>query len=191
MRYDKNKVVKRDGRQLFSGGPRDQQRRMVEDEFKDIMSDQSEVIGMLQREINDLKTELSNQPKSRGEYTAEDLDEEINRELTKVIKEMDNKYQNEVSNLKRELAAKEDLLKEKDARIAELKQMPRTIVDPIVEEKYERPKFEEVFIDPLEKNAGSQLESHIKVREDSNKSDMSNKSDKLKKLFGKSKLNRR
>ena len=191
MRYDKNKVVKRDGRQLFSGGPRDQQRRMVEDEFKDIMSDQSEVIGMLQREINDLKTELSNQPKSRGEYTAEDLDEEINRELTKVIKEMDNKYQNEVSNLKRELAAKEDLLKEKDARIAELKQIPRTIVDPIVEEKSERPKFEEVFIDPLEKNAGSQLESHIKVREDSNKSDMSNKSDKLKKLFGKSKLNRR
>ena len=101
MKYNKT-FTKGDGRQLLRGGPRDMQKRQAMVEAQDMLSDHPAVIEILRKEISDLKNELSNRPKSRdgGQYTAEELNDEVNKAVAQTITELKTEFEKERKELK-------------------------------------------------------------------------------------------
>lgn len=79
MKYDKE-FQKPDGRKLVTGGPRDLQRKhKIQD------SQKSELIAYLQEEIRRLNKELATS--GSGEYTGEQVDEEIRKSVAVAVEE--------------------------------------------------------------------------------------------------------
>ena len=205
MKYNKE-IVKADGRRLLRGGPRDMQTKQAVSQYESFISEQSTVIEVLRQEIKNLKDELSNRSNSRGggEFTGEQVDEEINKAVLQTINELNGKHEAEVKELKFRIAAlssenehlkKKIELKEKDSvSVEDLKKQIEALAKAVesgvsvrTQEDSERPQFEEVFIDPVEKDADKHLESHIKVYDVSinTKEEMGDKVNKLKSLLGK------
>jgi len=231
MQY-KKEVVKKDGRHLLRGGPRDMQQRQHQQMMD--YSDQSEIIGVLKSEISNLKSELSNHPTSRGagEFTAEQVDDEINKAVEASIKELsvdhgkvvtefkkkivhldqDNihlKQKVELSKkdhamtlrevelkgstttdkLKARVESQQEQLDSKDVIIKELKTTLAEGLTGVVPEviDLDRPQMEAVLIDPLEKDAGSNLEMYVSVEDVSTdeKEVMEDKVSKLRNILGK------
>lgn len=213
MRYNKEHI-KKDGRHLLRGGPRDIQRRQA---MAELQGDQSVIVDLLKQEIADLKRELSNRPKGKGGgFTAEEVDMEIHKAVESAVKELTtefekekDKLQHDINNFKQiveavqkeksrnlieveklnaKIETQQALLAEKDARIEELKQM-RTSVPVAYQQKEDpdRPKMEEVFVDPLEKDAGEGMEAHINVSDITidEKENMEDKVNKLRNIMGK------
>lgn len=189
MKYEKE-YMRGDGRRLLRGGPRDMQRRqklMEQQSYED-----AALIEVLRDEINNLKSELSNRPKSKGngEFTAEELNEEVNKAVASTISELEDKHKKEIDKLKIKLVKLETQLENKDSMIKELKDLlsshgARTTVPA---EEDDRPKMDEPFIDPLEEGAGDNLEAHLKSNDSEEEEDMNDKVSKLKNIMGKGKL---
>lgn len=209
MKYNKT-FTKGDGRQLLRGGPRDMQTRQRL--MESTAAEQDVLIDILRKEITELKGELSNRPTSRGtgEFTAEELNDEVNKAVADTIKELNEKFDKERSELKseiRELAKKvdsdelwianyKDKIKTLEERLAERDGIIKDLRDAIsristtsvaAEIEDDRPKIEDVFIDPLDEDAGSDLESHIRVEDVSveEKEAIADKVNKLKNIMGK------
>lgn len=140
---------------------------------------------------------------------SESLNEEKNihkKDLEKALKDMESRYNNTISSLEDRLKLAEDRVAEKDGKLEELKverndtvkrmleeytrkldELTKTIsIEKLGVDDPDRPKMEEVFIDPLEADAGSDLESHVEIEDVSlaKKKNMKGKVDKLKNLMG-------
>ena len=158
-------------RLIFPRGPRDLQRKQLREANTD--PTQVELIESLQAQIKLLKE----QPTSI-------VDEKINDEIIKVVKEETIKYKEQINKLELENNKLKDSLNNKDILIEQLKRISSSAVEasPVSD----RPEIEESFIDPIEKDLNN-VESHIDTEETigMSKEDMTGKVDKLKKLLGK------
>ena len=179
--------VKPDGRKLISGGPRDLQRRQENQHTPDI-----DIIS-LKTEFNNLKEELRKtrlQKMPDGFFSPEQVDEEIRNAVEQAVKETMESLKNtdsqvEINEFKKEIERLKQNLDMKEELITALKY--RAPVNDTTVEEPDRPKMEQQFIDPLDKDAGKGLKSHIDIVDVSttDTSDMSKKVDKLKGLLGK------
>jgi hypothetical protein len=87
LKYNKE-YVKKNGRKLMTGGPRDLQKRQAQqsDVYENLIED-------LRKETNDLKKELQgNLTKKTGMFTAEQVDADINKVVNETIKELTIKH---------------------------------------------------------------------------------------------------
>ena len=197
----KKEHIKTNGRKLLSGGPRDQQRRQRQSET---VIDHSDIINELKNEIARLSNELKERPVTNG-FSGEQVDNEIRSAVTEAIgnlkeeikerNERENNLATDLKNKEKELEkAKnehtkqvEKLLKEQNKKLEEL---TTSVINGQrtgpVEIESDRPRMETVFIDPLEKDAGKDLESFI-VKDISvnERENMFEKVDKLKGMLGK------
>ena len=179
--------VKPDGRKLRTGGPRDLQRRQTGTQTKEFDAD------VLKEQFDNLREDLQKIQPKQIVFSAEQVDEEIRKAVEQAIKETMasinnqdyNKHQTEVDDLKREIDNLKQNLSGKEEVIDVLKSRPMT-TNAVVEDP-DRPQMEQKFIDPLEKDAGKGLKSHIDIADVSvgEKENMSEKVDKLKGLLGK------
>jgi hypothetical protein len=116
MQYRKEKeFIKKDGRHLIRGGPRDMQKRQQLAEMNSL--EQDVIISTLREEISNLRGELSNQPRGRGgEFSAEELNDEVNKAVAQTITELKLGFEEERTTLKNNasrLNAELDHLKQK------------------------------------------------------------------------------
>ena len=199
MKYNKEHI-KANGRKLVGGGPRDHQRRQQQADLGNI--DHTETIQELKNEIKRLSTELHERPVIGG-FTGEQVDKEIRDAVTEALadikKEMKESAERE-KTLSEELKSRDaelrktkdqhskelaDLLKEHSRKLEELTTSLLAIGNnrqPVETINDDRPKMESVFIDPLEKDSGKNLESHVSVKTMS--TDEENTLDKVNRLKG-------
>jgi hypothetical protein len=88
------------------------------------------------------------------------------------------------AELKKQIAVLEQELKGKEELIDTLRTRP-AIIDGEVPVDPDRPQMEQVFVDPLEKDAGEGMKSSIKIEEVVKEDDVENKVDRLRDLLGK------
>lgn len=192
MKYFKE-VEKTDGRVLRTGGPRDLQKQQKLD------SESSFLIERLRKEIDGMKTQPVMQTAvSEGLFTPEQVDEEIRKAVKDALNESKEGYGKKAKKIAKELIEAEAQIKElKDKKNSEIKALLEEqnrkieelsrlrLTDKGEYEDPERPKIEEVFIDPLEDDAGERLIPHIEIEDVSTaeKEKMQDKVDKLKELM--------
>jgi len=109
-----------------------------------------------------------------------------NAELKTKISKLEEELK-DVSELKKQIAVLEQTLSGKEEVIEALKS--RAVVGDSTEvEDPNRPKMEQIFVDPLEKNSGAGLKSNIVIEElqtTDKKEEMDDKVTKLRSLLGK------
>jgi cell fate (sporulation/competence/biofilm development) regulator YmcA (YheA/YmcA/DUF963 family) len=204
MRYNKEsskETVKKDGRRLLKGGPRDMQRRAVNLDYDSDV----ELINKLNDEIKKLRSELSNHP-IVDTYTAEQLDNEVSKavesavnEMTAsfkvqlkakdgIIKDMNSRIEDITDNFNKKIKSLEEIISVKSLIIDDLKNSRSHHRDDDNEAKTvgERPVMEDVFVDPLDSGSGKHLKSFISIESLSvgGKEETENKINKLKKILG-------
>jgi len=181
--------VKPDGRKLVSGGPRDLQRRQLNHQ----PVGESD-LGVLKKEFNRLREELKETQKiPAGFFSPEQVDEEVRNAVEQAVKETMASIKNpnhdknklEVDELKKEIAFLKQSLEGKEEVIDVLRLKVSINEDVVIDS--DRPKMEHQFIDPLDKDAGKGLKSHIDIMDvpTDEKDNMFEKVDKLKGLLGK------
>ncbi len=94
IKYGKE-FIKPDGRKLASGGPRDLQRRQ-----KQVAREQTELIDFLRSEIRDLNERLAIKTVGTGEYTGEQVDNEIRKAVADAVKEVKVSTEEELTELR-------------------------------------------------------------------------------------------
>jgi hypothetical protein len=158
-------------RLIFPRGPRDLQRKQLREANTD--PTQAELIKSLQEQIKLLKE----QPTSI-------VDEKINDEIIKVVKEETIKYKEQIDKLELENNKLKDSLNNKDILIEQLKRI--NLNSGVEIDESFKPVIDPVFIDPIEKEFKT-VESHIKIEKVSSvgKEDTLDKVNKLKTLLGK------
>jgi hypothetical protein len=207
MEYNKNITGKgipknRPNPYRSGGGPRDQQRRLQAINQPDTSVGSAEaIINELRAQIAQLTQELIKKPKS-GEFTAEEVDSEIRKAVIGAVKETQDNVKHEINKLtnrnielEKELAVLKAALQSKETgetaaltkKIEELTMAVAASKGGEIELDPDRPKMEEVFIDPLSKGAGNNLESHVDIKDSSpiEKVKVDEQVDKLKGLLGK------
>jgi hypothetical protein len=196
IKYDKEHV-KPDGRKLIRGGPRDLQRRQA----------QTTVVEQLREDIR----RMSVAPATEG-YTGEQVDEEVRKAVASAIEEVKNANKEKEIELIGKLKVLEtmnaqikieldevrigaegklkseitELLEQQGNKIEELT-FALNNAEAQLELEHGRPKMGTTFIDPLERDAGSSLKSHIKIDnvKGISKEEIKSKVEKLRDLMGK------
>jgi len=103
------------------------------------------------------------------------------------LKESLSKLESETGDfaeLKKQIAVLEQELKGKEELIETLKSRP-AIIDGEVPVDPDRPQMEQVFVDPLEEDAGEGMKSSITIEEVTKEEEVDDKVDKLRGLLGK------
>jgi len=95
----------------------------------------------------------------------------------------------EAAELKKKIAVLEQEIVGKQELIETLKSSPAILGDEVIDP--DRPQMEQVFVDPLEDDAGEGLKSSIQIETVVKDDEVDDKVNKLKDLLGKSPLNRR
>lgn len=209
IKYNKE-FIKKDGRRLSRGGPRDLQNRQKQQNNTD-----GSIVATLTEEISKLRKEL--QDANNTSFTAEQVDEDINKVVDKTIEELTTKHKKE---LKQQQDNFDETIKAKNTLITELKEQTRLLTEKLcgmkgsddpevlnkltalfteVTEKItlnsaknetavvsKRPQMGSVFVDPLEAGAEDGLEPYINIEDISitQKENIKNKVDKLRNLLG-------
>lgn len=198
IKYNKE-IIKKDGRKLITGGPRDQQRRL-----RETNRGQELLIEELRKEISQLKDIQPVQtPVVDGKlFTGEQVDNEIRKAVTEALekkeKEIDKlkkelekiRFQN--VELKSDIKSQEKLIKEKDSSLKLERERNLQLMaqlsskDEFFYEEPNRPKMKKTFIDPLEKDSGEHLKPHIESKEVkvNEKNKIHSNVDKLRGLMG-------
>jgi hypothetical protein len=199
IKYNKE-IIKKDGRKLITGGPRDQQRRL-----REANRGQELLIEELRKEISQLKTLPSTQAPTVNEklFSGEQVDNEIRKAVTEALEKKEkeiNKLKKELEKirfqnveLKSDVKSQEKLIEEKDSSLKLERERNLQLTaqlsskDDFFVEKSDRPKMKKTFIDPLEKDSGEHLKPHIESKEvkvkEQNK--IHSNIDKLRGLMGK------
>jgi len=99
MKYDKKVHMKSDGRRLMSGGPRDLQRRLQQQEGP-VISSGNAVIEELRSQIRELTVALT----QKSTVSAEDFDKELRTAVADAVKETKKEYSARIESLERELS---------------------------------------------------------------------------------------
>jgi len=109
-----------------------------------------------------------------------------NSDLKKKIEKL-NENVKEVVDLKKQIAVLEQAVEGKDELINTLKTRPAIIDGEVIVTDPDRPQMEQVFVDPLEEDAGKDLESHINIEDitPEDPDEVGEKVDKLRDLLGK------
>jgi hypothetical protein len=185
------------------GGPRDQQRRIqtIQQLSASDKISSDALVEELRNQIRILSQELI-KPKIEGQFTAEEVDEEIRKAVLSAVKDTESKLKDKINKLttintelKKEIDRLKVIIEEKQTEdvniltkkveelsmIINLSRGENVSIDP------DRPKMEEIFIDPLSKDAGKDLESHVNIKDSSSKDKVKVEFqvDKLKGLIGK------
>jgi chromosome segregation ATPase len=198
VRY-KKEHIKSNGRRLVGGGPRDLQKQQQQ------FTERSDIINELKNEIIKLTEEVQREPS--GDYTGEQMDDEIRSAVSNAIEGLGEEIKNYRKQEKQffvDLKEKdEELEKVKDKHSKEIKSLLKEhneklekLTTSIIKsgerdvedyQENDRPKIEAVFIDPLEKDAGKALEPFLDVKDISTneKENMFDKVNKLKDILGK------
>jgi hypothetical protein len=186
--YNKQ-VVKKD-RSIQSRGPRDHQRR------SGLGAVDSNIIDELKNQVLELQNQLN---KNVGNVSGEEIDAKIIEAVQEETEFLKKKHILEIDALKEKVKNLQDVIKEKDALIEQLKTSNSSISEDklaellsnvsggaVVNSSDNRPKMETKFIDPVEDK--KDVESHIDIKEEKSSSgeSISNKVNKLKSLLGKS-----
>ncbi len=213
IKYNKE-IIKKDGRKLITGGPRDQQRRL-----REVNRGQELLIEELRKELQELRTEKPIQsieaPVVDGKlFTGSQVDDEIRKavmealevkekqssikvnKLKKEISELKKKLENikfENVELKSEVKSLEKLIEEKDSSLKLERERNLQLTaqlsnkDEFFYEESDRPKMKRAFIDPLEKDSDGHLKPHIESKEVKIKEQnkIHSNVDKLRGLMGK------
>ena len=168
--YNKSK-----DRLILPRGPRDLQRRQLQE--TNVGEAQSELLESLRDQIKLLQEQLDSSAVS---------DKELNDDIAEVIKKETAKHRKRIDKLENENDKLNAAIQNSDVLIEQLKQIKTIPVTNQYDTVSDRPKIEEAFIDPIEKEFDG-IESHIKTEETIglDKKDMLDKADKLKKLLGK------
>jgi TolA-binding protein len=163
------------GKRSASGGPRDQQRRQLQEVL--ISQNQIDLVDSLKAQIKLLKDQPETKP-----FT----DEQIDDEIIKAVKEETVKYRERINELENENSMLKINIQNKEILIEQLKQVKGSMGIIETENEPDRPKIKTSFIDPIEKDFGN-VETHIKTKEvaGDGKENMFDKAAKLKKLLGK------
>ncbi len=205
MEYNKKKGNPKDRPHPYmsGGGPRDQQRRLQKPQQPEPSIGPAEaVIKELRTQIAQLTQELIKKPPAGGEFSADEVDDEIRKAVAGAVDETKvgfgeeiNKLTNRNVGLEKELAVLKSALNAKDTddvtalarKIEELTMAVAASKGGEIELDPDRPKMENVFIDPLSKDAGKDLESHVDIKDSSPKEkvNVDEQVDKLKGLLGK------
>ena len=207
MEYNKNITGKRNPKDRphpyrSGGGPRDQQRRLQINQQPESVGSEEAVIKELRTQITQLTQELVKKPPAGGEFSADEVDDEIRKAVAGAVDETKvcfgeeiNKLTNRNVGLEKELAVLKSALKAKDTddvtalarKIEELTMAVAASKGGEIELDPDRPKMENVFVDPLSKDAGKDLESHVDIKDSSPKEkvNVDEQVDKLKGLLGK------
>ena len=158
----------------------------TEDKYKEKMNKLTVNNKELEKEVERLKAGLAS-VKREAEF-----------ERKEMMVKLEAGYEKTIAGLRVSLEVKEklieDLKKEKSNDLGALTEKVRALTTSLastyelaipVDEK--RPKMEEVFVDPLEKGAGENLESHVDIKDLSfkEKVKVDTQVDKLKGLIGK------
>lgn len=187
MTYNKE-IKKSDGRTLRASGPRDIQRRQQLDTQHELL------IESLNAKINDLSNKLADKSSVPvdGYFTPEQVDEEINKATINYFNEfeitkhsLNSKIKDlelEITKLEERLLLKEELINTLNNTITNLSTSGGIVVDTVGND---RPKLDDdIFIDPLESDSGSDLKSSIKTESVVSDDNVNAKLDKLRKLMG-------
>ena len=209
--YNKQLITK--DRRIMPSGPRDRQRKQqMENMQPAVTSDSSELIAELRNQISSLQTRLDST--SAGGFTADQVNEEIEKALKVETSDLKAKYEIEVNKVKglakelnsiresheKELAAKDEIIDQlKSFPVADnnvtalLAEATKKIEDMARQIQFsttgevvdpDRPQMETVFVDPIENE--SKIESHFEVEDISvdEKEQIESKVNKLKNLMG-------
>jgi len=133
--------------------------------------------------VKEYKTEVLELQKANENLTK--LHSAISKENT-AIKDAMDRLQAELgdtSELKKQIAVLEQEILGKQELIDTLKTRPAIVNGEIITDP-DRPKMEQVFIDPLEKNAGSGMKASIDIEAVVKDEDVGDKVNKLKNLLG-------
>ena len=168
-----NKKSSKD-RLILPRGPRDLQRRQLQQASVD--GSQEELLESLRSQIKLLQDQLNSSTVS---------DKELNDEIADVIKKETAKHRERINILENENSVLKSTIQNSEILIEQLKHLNIADSKPEVVDT-ERPKIEEAFIDPIERDFDS-VESHIETKETvgMSKKDVTDKVGKLKKLLGK------
>ncbi len=160
------------------------------------------VANELRNQITHLTQELMKKEKSSAEFTAEEVDDEIRKAVSGAVKETQDNTKHELSKLttrnvelEKELTVINATLQSKEIRDTEaltrrIEELTRAVAaskDSDIGLDPDRPQMEEIFIDPLSKDSGKNLESHVDIKDSTSKEkvNVDVQVDKLKNLLGK------
>lgn len=165
--------------------------------YKDIIADLKEKENKLLRKMQETSSE-SNKKMQNGKI-------KYKKEYNEKVEKLEEKYNNKISRLEDGLKIAEERLVVKDETIEILHTEKDSTIKKLIEEQIkmveelarsvaggegagkdsQRPQMEEVFVDPLEADAGKGLESHINVKDISidEQEKMAEKVDKLRDLM--------
>ena len=143
---------------------------------------------------------------SRTVKLAEQCRLESEQNLTNKTNELEKKYNKQISELSDKLKLTQEKLVEKESEISNfrfdredtikkmleehnrrLEELSRTIsIEKLGIDDPNRPRMDDVFVDPLDKNSGEEYETHIELDDvtSKRKEDMGSKVNKLKSLMG-------
>ena len=179
--YNKKLVTK--DRSIMPTGPRDRQRKHNSDALLEIIAD-------LRAEIKELRNKLGTMPttNSTGEYTVE----QVNEEIEKAVKDETKKLRLDIADLKNKLLhSKEEVkdlrlsLKEERDYIKQLKSVTgsATVESSVIER---RPEIRPVYVDPIEEvSEVSTKKFKAETVVKNNNGQLADKVSKLKNLLGK------
>lgn len=199
IRYNKKGEVVKSGRMLYSGGPRDRQVKLAEqntlNSFKHLRED----------------LHISNDVKSQEivTYSEQQLQDIVNKSVEDISIELEKKYlveleanhklidlkDAEITKLMKTISVLENKLDKRDNIILELTTKVSNMlnngnkqIDACVstdDDKTTRPSMDKIFIDPTIKGVEDKYESHVVVDEEQSKKDnVANSVNKLKALMG-------
>jgi hypothetical protein len=187
--YDKKDI--KPGRKLYMGGPRDMQQRHKIQMEKDLF------IKELQKEIRELNIRLKQRSeelnKTENIYTKEQVDDEINKAVVKALEENRDtnltEYEKDVTKLKTEIIILKEKLSSREEMINEMKEVikirPTVLHEDTIIEDPDRPKMEDVFVDPTDEDYKRKLKTHIETVETTNKNvDLKSQVERLKEILG-------
>lgn len=194
--YNKQGIARKGDRILHSGGPRDRQRKLA----------QQDELEKIKKELSQYTTDMSTRDVG---YSKQQVQALVNNSLEEISIDLESRYTGQIETLTRELESKdvviskltdnitklEEKLDKKDAVILELTNKVTSIsgrtyiqqpMDGESEEQIsDRPSIDKVFIDPSKKGGESKYNTdHVVAKEETTKGDVSSSIDKLKAIMG-------
>lgn len=185
IKYNKERLA---GKQIGGGGPRDRQRALKLQQQSEMLKQVSPAISAqvskqqeldlsqylplteVKKKLEEAVAATAESERKRFESGLKNLNDQLNSERKKV--EAAELF---VYKLKAQLDAKEEVYLHSSKDLEELKAKLDKLYDrisdgsikPLVGSKMGRPALEDkIFIDPIEKNEGPELDSYIDIKED-------------------------